>query len=122
LDDGKDQEIAAGCRPGVHCDVQYLNPAAFALVPAVGGVAIRPGNAGTSLVSGPGSWQIDSTIAKNFTINERVRMQFRADMFNALNHVNLGGPSTGVNTPSTFGRITGAGGMRVMQAALRMTF
>ena len=35
-------------------------------------------------------------------------------MFNALNHVNLGGPSTGING-ATFGEINGAGGMRVVQ-------
>ena len=51
-----------------------------------------------------------------------MRMQFRVDMFNALNKVNLAGPSTSLSTPSTFGRINGARGMRTMQASLRLTF
>ena len=122
FDDWKSREIVSGCRPGVHCDVQYLNLAAFAAVPAVSGVAIRPGNTGTSLVRGPGSWQTDFSLAKNFRVRENMRMQFRTDMFNALNHVNLGSPGTSISTPSTFGRITGAGGMRTMQLGLRLTF
>jgi outer membrane receptor protein involved in Fe transport len=122
LDNWQKREISTGCRPGVHCDVQYLNLSAFALVPAVSGVAIRPGNAGTSLVRGPGYWQVDASLSKNFRIQENMRMQFRLDMFNALNKVNLSNPSTGLSTPSTFGRITGARGMRTMQAGLRLTF
>src|SRR5574340_166431 len=122
LDNWGAQEIATGCRVGVHCDVQYLNPSAFALVPAVSGVAIRPGTAGTSLVRGPGMWQIDFSAAKNFKLREQTRLQFRADMFNAPNSVRLSGPSTGLSTPSTFGRITGARGMRSMQMGLRLSF
>ena len=52
------REIGTGCLVGVHCDVQYLNLSAFALAPAVSGVAIRRGNAGTSLVRAPGFWQV----------------------------------------------------------------
>jgi hypothetical protein len=120
--DWQKREISTGCLPGVHCDVQYLNLSAFALVPAVSGVAIRPGNAGTSLVRAPGFWQVDSSLSKNFRLREGMRMQFRIDMFNALNKVNLGGPGTGLSTPSTFGRINGARGMRTMLAGLRLTF
>ena len=70
MNDWQKREIATGCLPGVHCDVQYLNLSAFALVPAVSGVAIRPGNAGTSLVRGPGFWQVDSSMSKNFKVRE----------------------------------------------------
>ena len=42
-------------------------------------------------------------------------------MFNALNHVNLSGPSTGING-ATFGEINGAGGMRVVQLNGRLTW
>jgi hypothetical protein len=121
-DNWQHAEIATGCRVGVHCDVQYLNLNAFALVPAVSGVAIRPGSAGTSLVRGPGYWQADASLSKNFMLREHTRLQFRMDMFNALNKLNLGGPSTGLSTPATFGRITSARGMRTMQAGMRLSF
>jgi hypothetical protein len=122
LDNWETNNIASTALPGARSHVQYLNLAAFATVPAVGGVAVRPGNAGTSLVRGPGFWDVDFLAAKNFKIREGMRLQFRADAFNALNHVNLGSPSTRVDRPSTFGRITGARGMRTIQVGLRLTF
>ena len=63
---------------------------------------------------GPGSWTADLNVSRNFRLHERVNLQVRADMFNALNHVNLSGPATGINS-ATFGEINGAGGMRVIQ-------
>jgi hypothetical protein len=109
------------CRPGGRCDVQYVNTAAFALVPANRGVAVRPGTAGKSLVRTPGAWNVELSLAKNFRITEGTKLQFRADMFNALNHVNLSGPNGSINSPQ-FGRISGAGGMRTMQMGLRFQF
>jgi hypothetical protein len=116
------EKIETGtCRPGGRCDVQYINTAAFARVPITQGVADRPGTAGKSLVRTPGSWGIDFSLAKNFRIKENKNLQFRADMFNSLNHVNLGGPNSSINS-SSFGRISGAGGMRSMQMGLRFVF
>ncbi len=103
--------------------MQYLNRNAFALVPVDPNtrIAIRPGNLGNGAVRGPGSWTTDLNLSKNFLITEKVRFQVRADMFNAFNHVNLGGPSTGMNS-ATFGQINGAGGMRVVQLNGRLTW
>jgi carboxypeptidase family protein/TonB-dependent receptor-like protein len=116
------EKIETGtCRAGGRCDVQYINTAAFAMVPVTQGVAVRPGTAGKSLVRAPGSWGVDFSLAKNFKIKEGKRLQFRADMFNALNHVNLGGPNGSINS-SQFGRINSAGGMRSMQMGLRFQF
>jgi hypothetical protein len=116
------EKIETGtCRAGGRCDVQYINTAAFALLPVKGGVAERPGTAGKSLVRAPGAWGVDLSLAKNFKIKEGMRLQLRADMFNVLNHVNLGGPNGLINN-SQFGRINGAGGMRSMQMGLRLQF
>jgi hypothetical protein len=111
------------CIIGARCSVQYLNRAAFALVPVDPNtrIAIRPGNLGNGAVRGPGSWSTDLNVSKNFRVTERVKVQVRADMFNALNHVNLGGPSTGANG-ATFGEINSAGGMRVVQLNGRLTW
>jgi hypothetical protein len=117
-----EQKVEAGtCRAGGRCDVQYINAAAFTLVPVNQGVAVRPGSAGKSLVRTPGAWNVELSLAKNFQITEKKKLQFRADMFNALNHVNLGGPN-GNRSNAQFGRITGAGGMRAMQMGLRFQF
>jgi hypothetical protein len=38
---------------------------------------------------GPGAWNIDAAVAKNFRLTERVGMDFRAEGFDVLNHHNL---------------------------------
>jgi hypothetical protein len=50
-----------------------------------------------------------------------MRLQFRAEMYNALNHPNLGAPATGI-TSSTYGQITSKSGNRTMIMALRLEF
>ena len=50
-----------------------------------------------------------------------MRLQFRAEMYNILNHPNLGAPSTGI-TSSTFGQITSKSGNRTVTMALRLEF
>jgi hypothetical protein len=37
---------------------------------------------------GPGEWNVDLSIFKNFSINERANIRFTADFFNAFNHPN----------------------------------
>ena len=60
-------------------------------------------------------------MAKNFKIKGESKIQFRADVFNALNHVNFNTPNGNISS-AQFGRITGAGGMRAMQMGLRFQF
>ena len=38
---------------------------------------------------GPGAWNTDFAIGKNFRLTERFNMEFRTEMFNALNHANF---------------------------------
>jgi hypothetical protein len=103
--------------------LQWLNPAAFAQVPIVkaSGATARPGNVGKFAAYGPGSWTFNMNLGKTFTFRDRYKLMVRADAFNSLNHVNLGGPNAEI-TSATFGRITSAAGARSMQMNARVTF
>jgi len=48
-------------------------------------------------ISGPGFHRLDFSTFKEIPINERVRMQFRMEMFNILNHPNFNSPGFGGN-------------------------
>ena len=102
--------------------LRYLNPAAFVKVPinSVSGATIRPGNVGRDDVRGPGFWNIDAALSKNFAITERYRLQVRADMFNSLNHTNLTSVSNNINS-GNFGMLTAATA-RTVQFNARLTF
>jgi Carboxypeptidase regulatory-like domain/TonB dependent receptor-like, beta-barrel len=89
----------------------FVLPAAFTL-----------GNAGINPLIGPGFWNLDLSLGKVFTIREALNLQFRAEIFNALNHPNDGSPGTTLGTAS-FGRITSTfGDPRVMQFGLKLVF
>src|SRR5262245_23161698 len=102
---------------------QYLNRAAFRLVPTsqASGQTIRPGNVGKNSLRALGAWTVDLSLAKQFAISENIKLQFRADAFNAFNNVNLGSPINDL-TQSTFGRILSAGEARSMQIGARLIF
>jgi Carboxypeptidase regulatory-like domain len=88
--------------PGTRTADQWFNPGAFA-APA----AFTFGNLGRNTVYGPGLQTVDLALHRDFKIAEGVKLQFRAELFNALNHTNLGTPNRFVNTPQ-FGTITEA--------------
>jgi hypothetical protein len=67
------------------------------------GVAVEPqcfnlrGNAGRNILIGPGVTSLDFSVFKNNRIkriSENFNVQFRAEIFNILNHPNFGVPST----------------------------
>jgi len=70
---------------------QWFNPNAFVL-PAIG----TYGNLGRGVFNGPGLAEVDLSVFKNTSITERATLQFRAEFFNILNHVNLGTPNATV--------------------------
>ena len=109
--------------PDSKATLQYLNKAAFALVPigSASGATIRPGNVGNGAVRGPGLWKIDFSVGKNFAITEQMRLQIRADSFNFFKHTNPSGISTSLNSP-TFGRYTSTLGARVIQLNAHVIF
>ena len=94
----------------------YLNPAAFAKVPivAVSRATARPGTIGSGAIRGPGAWNVDFSLAKEFKLRETVKLQIRSDMFNIFNHVNLTGLVTGIDN-SSFGQLRATRGQRQIQ-------
>lgn len=103
--------------PGTKTAEHWFNPAAFA-APA----AYTFGNARRNSVYGPGLQTLDVALVREFIMTERARFQVRAELFNALNHVNLGKPNRFVNTPQ-FGTITEASTPgREVQLSARFSF
>lgn len=108
----------------------WFDPCVFAL-PTAGFL----GNLGRNTVTGPGSFTVDLSVAKEFSLSqlhENTSLEFRGELFNAFNHVNFNAPGSGVfvtasgNTgrPSgSAGLITGTqGSPRKIQFGLKLTF
>jgi hypothetical protein len=103
--------------PGTHTAASWFNTAAFA-TPA----AFTFGNVGRNTIYGPGRQTLDLALQREVAITETVKLQLRAEAFNALNHTNLGTPNRFVNTPQ-FGTITEAATPgREIQLGLRLSF
>jgi hypothetical protein len=96
--------------------LQYLDRAAFA--PNALGTY---GDLGRNTFRGPGYANVDLGLHKRFSITEGLTTQFRFEMFNAFNRVNLNAPTATI-TSGNFMRITGAGSPRILQAALRFVW
>jgi hypothetical protein len=95
----------------------WFNPAAFK-VPANGTF----GNAPRFGVYNPGQYQWDIALFKNVNLRAKHNLQFRAEIFNFLNHANWSGADANP-TSATFGRITGKdNSRRDIQLSLRYLF
>jgi hypothetical protein len=119
--------------------VTWINPAAFCLPVADGGTAgscsgpnVFGGTLRRNQIYGPGFGDVDLSVLKNISITERVKAQFRVEMFNLFNRVNL---ASGVGAASpgspviadTIGDFNGAPGIGPGEAfnaqlALKITF
>ncbi len=105
-------DVIAGINPllsDYSSTLRYINPAAFLSIPnvAASGAQARPGNLGRNGLYGPGLWNWDASLSKNFVFVERYRLRMRMDAFNAFNHTSLGGLTTNIAS-SSFGRLTSA--------------
>jgi TonB dependent receptor len=105
----------------------YANPAGFSL-PAPGTL----GNLQRDFLAGPGIVNLDYAVMKETQIKEQLRLQFRAEFFNILNHANFALPNAnafvqtvnggGASNP-TFGTITATStASRQIQFALKLLF
>jgi hypothetical protein len=84
-----------------------LNPTAFTNPPLdpTTGNPTRQGDLGRDVVRGFGATEWDLAVHRDFPIRESVRLQFRAEMFNVLNHPNFGPPNSDFGC-SCFGTAT----------------
>jgi len=115
---GNYPDAVPGQKPnnGTHSVAQWFNTAAF-----VDPSYTRYGTSGAGTIVGPGLVNFDLSIFKNIKFTESKSLQFRWEMFNAFNHVNLGNPNTD-RSSGQFGLITYAGAARIMQAGLKLYF
>ncbi len=97
---------------------RWFNPSAF-VIPSPAAY----GNAGRNILRGPGSFTIDGALAKSFYLgsSDIRRLQLRWEVFNSLNHTNLGLPVSSLDSPAV-GSITAAGPARVIQLGARLQF
>ncbi|MCX6592993.1 MAG: TonB-dependent receptor [Acidobacteria bacterium] len=117
---------------------QWFNPNDFKLVSCQNTALpelCRYGNSGMGVLEGPGAKIIDFSAFKNFTITERFKMQFRAEMYNLFNTpqfarpngtLNTGGSylpvrnaSGGIDYPSQTGQVRGPGAITSLVSPMR---
>ena len=113
---GQRPNVTGDWRQGGGTQLQWFNTAAFAL-PVPGTF----GNLGRNVVIGPGTNNWDASLMKNFRFSERVGMQFRAEVYNAPNHLSWFGVGTTMGA-TNFGQITSATDPRTMQFGIRLSF
>lgn len=83
------------------------------------------GTSGRNILRGPGFWDLDSGLMKNFAlplpVGEQPRLEVRGDFFNVLNHPNLAQPNstTGASATAT---ITSASPGRTIEVGLLLSF
>ena len=73
------------------------------------------------IIQGPGAWNINTALARNFKVKEQMQFALRVEAFNALNHTRFAPPNTTMNS-SDFGKILFANTPRQLQGSLKMTF
>ncbi len=106
--------------------VQYLSKAAFSTAGLGPGIL---GSMGPLNILNPGMIQVDMGLSRIFRVREKQTVQFRWEVFNVPNLVNLSAPNVTLSS-GTFGQISsdinGAGSQtgdpRIMQLALKYVF
>jgi hypothetical protein len=87
---------------GVGADHPYYDQSAFADI-----TEARFGNSGYNTLRGPGLFNWDFGLTREFSIHKDVKMQFRMEAFNFTNTPHLALPDSSVGDGSDFMTITG---------------
>ncbi|MGH9799781.1 MAG: hypothetical protein ACRD82_05400, partial [Blastocatellia bacterium] len=80
---------------GIGAGNPYYDPTAFAPV-----TTARFGTAGFNILRSPGTVNLDLGIFREFSITEGIKLQFRAEAFNATNTPHFAAPGNNVSSPS----------------------
>jgi hypothetical protein len=94
----------------------YLNPSAFSRS-QLGTL----GNMRMGMIAGPGYWNLDLALSKEFRRSETQKVEIRVEAFNFTNSFRPNNPTT-VFESNTFGQILSARDPRIMQFALKYFF
>jgi outer membrane receptor protein involved in Fe transport len=70
----------------------------------------------------PGYRDVDASLFRDFKIYKQWKFQFRGEATNVFNMVSLNAPGGTLNSASSFGTITGASPMRILQVGGRLLF
>ncbi len=128
--------VSGGCPDGS----QSIGP--FCPPPLANGSPVRQGNLARNSLRSFGAWQWDLAVHRDFPLHEALKIEFRAELFNILNHPNFGpiqsglglgsfGQSTSTLAQSLGGNNVGSGGFsplyqlggpRLIQLALKLSF
>ena len=123
---GNGQRPTATGQPAKLDDRQYVDGAPYFNAAAFTRTApFAFGNVSRALsdVRNPGNMNWDALIEKRFSINERVALDFRTELYNAVNQVIFGGPVTAI-TSGDFGkiRLNQINNPRQIQFGIRLSF
>jgi hypothetical protein len=81
------------------------------------------GNSRRNNLVSPRTTNVDLSLLKEFPVRERVKLQFRADLFDLFNHPLLYIPASSQSVgSSTYGQITDVTGNRLIQFSLKVIF
>lgn len=97
---------------------RWYDVSAFPVLPTG---SFRFGDSGRNILDGPGFLEMNLSLFKNFYFERKGSLQFRWEVFNAMNHANLSLPNINVNEP-TAATVTASGTGRLMQFGLRYRF
>jgi len=115
-----------GVYTGGHTVEHWLNAAAFAQPPVattIGQTDLSPLGGAPTQARGPGVRDLDLSLFKQFTLTERIRLEFRAEAYNTSNTPQFGTPgSLDFTNKQLFSQITSASNARQIQLAVRMVW
>jgi hypothetical protein len=81
------------------------------------------GNARRGSLRGPGAYNVDLSVFKDFKFGETRILQFRLEAFNLFNHAQFANPNNTVDSPGVSGTITSTvNSARQVQLALKFNF